>query len=115
MDPLAELAEVVAGYRVTELGSAEPIPRVEWLARVAALRQIGQQAPMGAGTVDSFIRWYFTPRFKRPISWHSKMTVETYICRLLVLDTKEARQEAVSQFAGHPLLSSEPPACPEEP
>jgi hypothetical protein len=102
---LAELAEVVEGYRVTALGNLEPIPSEARSTRLEALRRIGAQAKPNEPTVASFIRWYFTPRFERTISPLSKMTVEEYITEMLALGTEEARREAEETFPGHPLLT----------
>jgi WD40 repeat protein len=85
---LAEAAEVVGGYAVTDLGTLEPIPTAERFKRLAALRRLGDQAPDHQPTVASFLRWYFTPRPKRTISPLSKMTVEEYTRALLA---EEAR------------------------
>jgi len=101
----SDSAEVVGGYTVTELGYPEPIPPEERSARLAALRQLGSQAPDNEPTVASFIRWYFTPRWERTISPLSKMTVEEYLRQLLEIGTEKALREAESTFPGHPLLA----------
>jgi WD40 repeat protein len=106
---LAEAAEVVGGFALTDLGKAEPIPVKERFERIAALRRLGQTAHNHQPAVASFLRWYFTPRFERTISPLSKMTVEEYIRTLRALGTEEARQEAEEAFPGHPLLAEGQP------
>jgi len=107
---LAEVAETIGGYRVTDLG-VELIPANERVERLANLRKMAEQAPTDQPTVASFVRWYFTPRFERSVSLQSTMPVEEYIRRLLALGTPEARREAEEAFPGHPLLLA-PPAAP---
>jgi hypothetical protein len=114
-EELAELAEAVGGYRVTDLGELQAIPVQERVERLARLRRMGEQAPANQPTVASFARWYFTPRSERTISLLSKMKVEEYIRRLLTLDTDGARQEAEEAFPGHPLLTAAPAVPPEDP
>ncbi|MEP7010257.1 MAG: hypothetical protein ABJC13_08065 [Acidobacteriota bacterium] len=104
---LAEAAETIGGYRMTDLG-VEPIPAKERVERMANLRKMAEQAPTDQATVASFIRWYFTPRFERSVSLQSTMPVEEYIRRLLALGTPEARKEAEEAFPGHPLLVAAP-------
>jgi WD40 repeat protein len=106
-DNLAEVAETIGGYRVTDLG-VEPIPAQERVQRLANLRRMAEQAPTDQPTVASFVRWYFTPRFERSVSLQSTMPVEEYIRRLLALGTPEARREAEEAFPGHPLLLRAP-------
>ncbi len=104
---LAEVAETIGGYRVTDVG-VEPIPAKERVERLANLRRMADQTPTDQPTVASFVRWYFTPRFERSVSLQSTMPVEEYIRRLLALGTPEARKEAYEAFPGHPLLMSAP-------
>lgn len=106
---LADAAEVIGGFRVTALGNLEAIPPPERSRRLAALRLKGKRARDHEPTVDSFLRWYFTPRLKRTISPLSRMTVEEYIRTLLALGTEGARQEAEEAFPGHPLLAGSQP------
>lgn len=101
---LAELAEAVGGYRLTEYGNVEPIPSDERAESLAALRRAGERALESQPTVAAFIGWYFTPRSARTLSPLSKMKAEEYLRRLLALKTQQARQEAERNFPGHPLL-----------
>jgi WD40 repeat protein len=107
-DLLAELAEVVGGHTVTELGNLQPIPPMKWQARFARLRALGEQAPDNQPTVASFIRWYLSHPFARTISPLSRMTVDEYVRQMLALAADEARQEAESTYPGHPLLTTPP-------
>jgi len=105
-EDLAEVAEAIGGYRVTELGELEAMPAKERAERLARLRQLGEQAPANQPTVASFARWYFTPRLARSVSLLSTMPVEEYIRRLLAVGTEDARREAEAAFPGHPLLAA---------
>jgi WD40 repeat protein len=106
-EQLADLAETVGGYRVTDLGELVEIPAEERAGRLAALRRAGERAPAHQPTVASFIRWYFTPRFQRSVTLLSTMTVDEAVRRFLALGTPEARREAEAVFPGHPLLRAQ--------
>ncbi|MCP3963261.1 MAG: hypothetical protein GY719_35930 [bacterium] len=103
---LADLAELVAGMTVTELGDLEPISAEELLQRFARLRRIAEAAG-DEPSVARFVRWYFAHPWQRTVSPLSPKTADEYLELLLDDGEGEAWREAMAIFPGHPLLSGE--------
>jgi hypothetical protein len=109
---LADLAEAVAGVRVSELGAVVPLP--DQIGRLGGLRAASANAPEGHNSVASFARWLFSDPWKRAISPLSGVTVSHYICDAIRRGAVDETQRA---FPGHPLLrgspsrESPPPEC----
>jgi hypothetical protein len=100
---LAEIAEAVGGYEVTDLGTPALLQaRNQKLLKVRESAKRGQH---GDGTAAALMHWFFRDPWKRTISPLSEITVPEYIQQLLDQGTDDARREAERAFPGHPLLS----------
>ena len=101
---LADLAEAVAGYRLTSLGDLRPMPPDERDQMLTELRRVSAQGQDDESTVASFLHWYFAPAGERTISLLSQMTIEEYQQQMVDLGTAESRREVERMFPGHVLL-----------
>jgi len=73
---LAELAEAVAGGRLSDLGAFEQLD--DQVGRLDGLRNKTANAPLGEPTVESFIRWFLSDPWSRTVSPLSSLTVPEY-------------------------------------
>ena len=99
---LAELAEVISGYEVTESGTLQPTDNA--LARLHRLHEIADRAAAGEPTAASFLKWFFSPPGERTISPGFKVPVCDYI-RGLVEAGRTA--EAENEFPGYDRLCTQ--------
>lgn len=93
---LAEAAEVISGYEVSESGSLQPTQNEA--ARLARLREIADRAAPGEPTAASSLKWFFSPPGERTISPGFTVPVCDYI-RDLIQAGRSA--EAENEFPGH--------------
>ena len=98
-DALADLAEVVGGYRITDLGTtdwADDIP-----ARYRKLQEIASPAQFGDLSAPALIKWYFALPGDRTISPGLTLPLCNYIGELM----KAGRgAEIESAFPAHALF-----------
>jgi hypothetical protein len=99
---LADLAEALGGFRISDGGPLEPLTNRK--GRFEALRKQASGAEPGTPGAAAFIRWVLDDPWKRSTSPLSKMTVDQYIERMLALG-EAGRAEAERVFLGHPRLS----------
>lgn len=108
-DTLIQLAEAVAGLRVT--GEAALVPVNDQVATLARLRHEAASAAPGEATAQSFARWFFADPWERTISPLSTETVPEYIRRRVAEGDTAAIEELRRAFPGHAALPAvQPPA-----
>ncbi len=107
---LAELAEAVAGGKLSDLGAIEPLD--DQVERLDGLRKKTANAPLGEPTVESFIRWFLSDPWTRTVSPLSRLTVPEYIQQQIAAGR---RDEVEQEFPGHPLLRPSPISTPPKP
>jgi WD40 repeat protein len=104
---IADVAEAVSGYRVSETGSLSPIE--DAAAHLQALR--AGAAIRGPGRAANLLRWVFEDPWQRRISPFSPITADDYVSRLLSACVPVATREVAWHFPGHPLLRTLPTKC----
>jgi WD40 repeat protein len=78
---LAELAEVVSGYQITDLGTIGPARNIP--ARFLKLQQMASSAHFGDLSTTSLIKWYFATPQERSIAPGLTLPVCDYIGELV--------------------------------
>ncbi len=92
---LAEVAEVISGYEVTESGTLQPTESTP--ARLRRLHEIADRAALGEPTAASFLKWLFSPPGERTIS----PGLTTPVCEFVQNLIKTGRSaEAEDEFPG---------------
>jgi hypothetical protein len=100
---LAEAAEVISGYEVSESGAPQAIERAP--ERLSRLHEIADRAAPGEPTVASFLKWFFSPPGERTISPGFTTPTCEYI-RDLIKAGRAA--EADDEFPGHDRFCRQP-------
>jgi WD40 repeat protein len=100
-EPLARLAEAVAGYEVNDEGRLLSIQ--DRIHRLNELRRETANAPPRQARAQSLIRWFLADWRSRSLSPLSEITVPEYI-RQRLAEGPDAREEILRTFPGHPLL-----------
>jgi type II secretory pathway pseudopilin PulG len=93
---LAEIAEVISGYEVTESGTLQPAQNS--VARLYRLHEIADRAELGGPTVASFLKWFFSPPGERTISPGFRAPVCDFLQNLIKAGRSD---EADDEFPGH--------------
>jgi WD40 repeat protein len=106
---LAEAAEALSGYAVTDARSLVRLPDAP--GRLASLAKRVAGAPSGQPTAISVLHWGFEDPWARTISPLSGTTVESYIIERLKRCSSEAQREAEFQFLGHELFGKAAEFC----
>ena len=78
---VADMAEAVSGYEVTEQGTLVRLD--DQMKKLNDLRERVKEAPKGKPTAASFTRWFFSEPWERTISPTSSSTVDQYIASRL--------------------------------
>jgi WD40 repeat protein len=98
-DLLPVLAEAIGGKQLNELGAIESFE--DQIGQLNRLREQTTNAPLEEPTAESFIRWFLSDPWDRPISPLSKLTVSDYIRHQI---DNGARDRVKREFSDHPLL-----------
>jgi len=104
---IADIAEAVSGYQVSETGGLIPVE--DAAVRLQALR--GGVTVLAQSRTADLLRWLFEDPWQRRISPISPLTVNDYVSGRLGACTPVATREVVWYFPGHPRLRSVPRNC----
>jgi WD40 repeat protein len=109
----ADLAEAIAGVRVSEHGALLPLSVREQVDRIANLRTAVATASENEPTFARFARWLLADPWCRTLSPSSSVFVPNYI-RDAIARGGLREEEARRAFPGHPVLRGQPSGCPAE-
>ncbi len=110
---LPDLAEAVGGYRLTENGVAELLENApQVLTRIRQSLETNGSAPTNSSaaplaTASSLVewgKWYLADRGTRPISPHTRLSVQDYAEKLTQNGDLRALEAALNHAPGNPLV-----------
>ncbi len=101
---MAELVEVLGGYRLGDNGNLEALAPRARSERLAELRDRVWPASEDETDCVAYLRWHLEHPHERTISPFSKITVDDYLWQLPDAKREDRRWQGVG-FHSHPLLA----------